>query len=123
MIEILEYPAGPKTPYLFFDGNKGIFKMEGRCIPEYAKVFFEDLNLLLDKYEKNPQEILDVTVNLEYFNTISAKELILMFKKFQNFPTKVTWCHEKKDEDMIDAGTDFEDILKTVPFTYKIVER
>lgn len=123
MIEVLEYPKGEKTPYLLFDGNKGILKIEGRCIPEFAKLFFEELNILIDKYAEKPQEILDVTINLEYFNTGSAKELMALFFKFLKFPVKITWCHEKKDEDMIDAGKDFEQILKTVLFTYQIVER
>lgn len=123
MFEILEYPEGQKTPFLFFDGNKGILKMKGKCIPEYATLFFEELNLFLDRYEKTPLEILDVTIDLEYFNTITARELINIFRKFKKFPTQITWCHEKNDTDMIDAGQDFNEILGTIPFTFKIVER
>jgi hypothetical protein len=123
MIEILEYPEGQKTPYLLFDGNKGILKIEGKCIPEYAQLFFQNLHPLIDKYAENPQEILDVTVNLSYFNSSTARELMIIFKKFLKFPTKISWLYEKKDEDMIDAGEDFQDILKIIPFTFKVIER
>lgn len=122
MIEVLEYPKGHKTPYLFFDGNKGIFKMEGRCIPEEPKIFFEELHSLLDIYEKNPQKNLDATFNLEYFNTSSARELVSLFLRLKKFPSKITWCHEKNDTDMIESGQDFEEIIRT-PFIYKIIER
>lgn len=123
MIEILEYPEGQKTPYLLFDGNKGILKIEGKCIPEYAPVFFKELHPLIDKYAENPQKILDVTINLSYFNSSTARELIIIFKKFKNFPTKITWFYEEKDEDMLDSGEDFQDILRPIPFTFKIIKR
>ena len=122
MIEILEIPKGPKTPYLFFDGNKGILNIEGRCIPEEPKTFFKELHEVLDRYEKDPKNILNITINLEYFNTASARELVTLFLRFKKFPAKITWCHEKKDQDMIESGQDFEEIMRT-PFIYKIIER
>ena len=40
VFEILEYEATPKTPHVYFNGNKGILNIEGRCIPEDASKFF-----------------------------------------------------------------------------------
>ena len=116
---ILEYPAGQKTPYLLFDGDKGTLKIEGRCIPEFAQLFFEDLNKLIDDYSSP----LSVSINLEFFNTATAKELVTLFNKFKKFPTTVNWLYEKDDEDMIGAGNDFAEIFKDIKFTYTEIER
>jgi len=122
-MEVIRYSAEDRTPYVFFDGDKGILDIEGRCVPEDAKQFFKELQKQLDIYGETPSKNLDVTINLEYFNTATAKELMAMMYKFKNFPTTVTWCHELKDQDMIDVGKDFEEILGTVPFIFKEVER
>ena len=122
-METLKYSAEDRTPYVFFDGDRGVLTMRGRCIPEDAPGFFSELNELVDKYQTDPQEILEATFDLEYFNTASAKELMRLFYKFKNFPSHVIWCHEKGDNDMIDVGKDFEDILGDVPFTFQEVER
>jgi hypothetical protein len=122
-MKFLEIEQTPKTPYILFDGRIGLLKIEGRCIPEDAKEFFKDLQESLDEYEKDPKEIFNLIVNLEYFNTTTSRELMAIFYHLPKFPSKVLWCHEKNDSDMIEIGEDFEQILKTVPFTFQIIER
>lgn len=122
-MKFLEIEQTSKTPYILFDGRIGLLKIEGRCIPEDAKGFFKDLQESLDEYDKDPKEIFNFIINLEYFNTVTARELMNIFYHLQKFPSKVLWCHEKKDSDMIEAGQDFQEILKTVPFEFKIIER
>jgi len=122
-MKFLEIEQTPKTPHIFFDGRIGLLKIEGRSILEDAKDFYKDLQESLDEYEKDPKEMFNLIINLEYFNTASARELMKIFNHLPKFPSKVLWCHEKKDPDMIEAGHDFEQILKTVPFEFKIIER
>jgi hypothetical protein len=122
-MKFLEIEQTPKTPYILFDGRLGILKIEGRCIPEDAIEFFKDLQESLGEYEKDPKEILNLIINLEYFNTATARELMGIFRHLSNVNSKVIWCHEIKDTDMVEAGQDFEQLFKTIPFTFKVIER
>ena len=62
IFEILEYEATPKTPHVYFNGNKGILNIEGRCIPEDASKFFEELHSFLDRYQISKLSIKDVCI-------------------------------------------------------------
>jgi hypothetical protein len=65
---------------------------------------------------------LNLTINLEYFNTKTAKLMIRMLdilKKViaSGFKVYVTWIYEDGDEDMKDAGSDYEELTK-LKFTF-----
>ena len=112
IFEILEYEATPKTPHVYFNGNKGILNIEGRCIPEDASKFFEELHSFFDRYRKSPNYLLKMSVYLEYFNTASARELMKLFRRLEEFPSEIAWYYDKGDIDMLEAGNDFYEILQ-----------
>ena len=64
-------------------------------------------------------------MQLEYFNTSSSKCILDVFKKLENLHNKsvaevvINWYYEEDDEDMLEAGEDYQSILK-LPF--KMVE-
>jgi hypothetical protein len=63
-------------------------------------------------------------VKLEYFNTSSSKCILDIFKRLQEIiknggNVDVTWMYEKDDEDMMEAGQDYQTIVG-IPF--KMVE-
>jgi hypothetical protein len=119
MDEIIKQ-ATPKTPYIHLS-NTGRMEFKGRSIPENSLDFYNPLNAWLDEYIKNPAENSEVHVQLEYFNTASSKCLLDFFKRLEAITSKVTihWYYEQDDEDMLEAGEDYEAIIN-VPF--KMIE-
>ncbi|MBL4625712.1 MAG: DUF1987 domain-containing protein, partial [Flavobacteriales bacterium] len=66
-----------------------------------------------------------VIIQLEYFNTSSSKCILDVFKKLEaihnsgNSSILINWHYEEDDEDMLEAGEDYQAIIN-VPF--KMVE-
>lgn len=112
--------GSPKTPTVHFDSNEGIFKLEGRSIPENSVEFYKPLVDWLDKYRESPLPKTTVEVKLEYFNTSSSKCILDVFKKLELIhksknEVEIKWYYEEDDEDMLEAGEDYESIIR-VPF-------
>lgn len=110
----------PKTPTVHFDSSEGAFKLEGRSIPENSVEFYKPLVDWLDQYRENPLPKTTVEVKLEYFNTSSSKCILDVFKKLEMIhkaknDVEIKWYYEEDDEDMLEAGEDYESIIR-VPF-------
>ncbi len=124
-LKILEIKATNKTPYIKFDPNMGVLELRGRSIPENAVDFYKPLVEWLDKYAQDPKDKTEVNVQLEYFNTSSSKCILDVFKKLEDINKKpgkevvINWYYEEDDEDMLEAGEDYQSILK-IPF--KMIE-
>jgi len=114
----------PKTPSVKFDPEKGVIEIKGRSIPENSIEFYKPLVDWLEYYSKNPLKKTLVNVQLEYFNTSSSKCILDVFKKLEaihkaNNDVTINWFYEEDDEDMLEAGEDYESIIR-VPF--KMIE-
>lgn len=114
----------PKTPLVKFIPEKGIIEIKGRSIPENSIEFYKPLVDWLDSYSKAPLAKTLVNVQLEYFNTSSSKCILDVFKKLEsihksNHEVQINWYYEEDDEDMLEAGEDYESIIR-VPF--KMIE-
>jgi len=110
----------PKTPTVHFDAGQGVFKLEGRSIPENSVEFYKPLVDWLDQYKEKPLPKTTVEVKLEYFNTSSSKCILDVFKKLEMIhkaknDVEIKWYYEEDDEDMLEAGEDYESIIR-VPF-------
>ena len=113
-----------KTPDIYFDSNKGIVEIEGRSIPENSIEFYKPLVDWLDGYADTPASKTEVNIKLEYFNTSSSKCILDVFKKLETIyknssEVVINWYYEEDDEDMLEAGEDYQSILK-IPF--KMIE-
>ncbi len=114
----------PKTPTIRFDSRAGIFEIKGRSIPENSVEFYKPLNEWLDGYMQGPLDKTVVNIRLEYFNTSSSKCILDVFKRLEaihrsKHDVEINWFYEEDDEDMLEAGEDYDSIIK-VPF--KMVE-
>lgn len=114
----------PKTPTIRFDVSEGIFEIKGRSIPENSVEFYKPLIDWLDDYKETPLDKTVVNIRLEYFNTSSSKCILDVFKKLEAIhkaknDVVVNWFYEEDDEDMLEAGEDYESIIR-VPF--KMIE-
>lgn len=107
------------------DGNLII---RGRSIHEDVTDFFKPIEAWIDEYIKTPASVTYFDINLEYFNSASAKVLINLFEKISHVQLKhkkfvFNWYYEDGDEDIYERGEYFASILE-VPFNYiKISER
>jgi hypothetical protein len=110
----------PKTPTISFDLASGVLEIKGRSIPENSIEFYKPLVDALDKYAGSPKSATNVNIQLEYFNTSSSKCILDVFKKLENINKNgsavvINWHYEEDDEDMLEAGEDYQAIIN-VPF-------
>ena len=113
-----------KTPKITFNEEDGLLELKGRSIPENSIEFYKPLVDALDDYSKNPKNLTRVNIHLEYFNTSSSKCILDIFKKLEAIKNagndvNINWYYEEDDEDMLEAGEDYQAIIK-VPF--KMIE-
>jgi hypothetical protein len=123
-MEPINIEGSPKTPSIKFDVEKGILEIRGRSIPENSIEFYKPLVDWLDDYAKEPLKKTQVNIHLEYFNTSSSKCILDVFKKLEAIhkaknDVVIFWYYEEDDEDMLEAGEDYESIIR-IPF--KMVE-
>lgn len=113
--------ATPKTPSVRFSVEEGHLEIKGRSIPENSLDFYKPLIDWVDRFKDAASAEVNVHIQLEYFNTSSSKCLLDLFKRLEAFKNKVTvhWYYEQDDEDMLEAGEDYEAII-SVPF--KMIE-
>lgn len=124
IIENILREGSAKTPAVSFDSTSGILELKGRSIPENSVEFYKPLNDWIDTYSSSPKEKTVVDIKLEYFNTSSSKCILDLFKKLERISQKgtevhVNWYFEQDDEDMEEAGEDYQAIIK-LPF--KMIE-
>ncbi|HAN78108.1 MAG TPA: nuclear pore complex subunit [Bacteroidales bacterium] len=113
-----------KTPTVNFNAEEGLIEIKGRSIPENSIEFYKPLVDWLDKYAATPASKTTVKIQLEYFNTSSSKCILDVFKKLEAVQRStesvlINWYYEEDDEDMLEAGEDYQSILK-IPF--KMIE-
>ncbi len=123
-METIVREGTPKTPYVRLDGEKGIIEIKGRSIPENSIEFYKPLIDWLEEYGDIALEETVVNVQLEYFNTSSSKCILDIFKKLEvifkkGCKVEVNWYYEEDDEDMFEAGEDYQSIIN-IPF--KMIE-
>ena len=115
----------PKTPSISFDLAAGVLEIKGRSIPENSIEFYKPLVDSLDKYASSPKGQTNVNIQLEYFNTSSSKCILDVFKKLEAIhksgsAVTINWHYEEDDEDMLEAGEDYQAIIN-VPFKMQMI--
>jgi len=118
-MEPIKIEGSPKTPTVNFEAS-GKIEIKGRSIPENSNEFYKPLIDWLDQYLTNPAKMTNVDVQLEYFNTSSSKCILDVLKKLEAIykagnEVVINWHYEEDDEDMLEAGEDYQSIIK-VPF-------
>ncbi len=113
-----------KTPDVTFNAETDVIQIEGKSIPENSIEFYKPLVDWIEEYGTSPKEKTEVNIKLEYFNTSSSKCILDVFKKLETIfkdekDVVINWYYEEDDEDMLEAGEDYQSILK-IPF--KMIE-
>jgi hypothetical protein len=118
-MEPIKIEGSPKTPTVNFEAS-GKIEIKGRSIPENSIEFYKPLIDWLDQYLTSPAKLTNVNVQLVYFNTSSSKCILDVLKKLEAIykagnEVVINWHYEEDDEDMLEAGEDYQSIIK-VPF-------
>lgn len=114
-------------PTINCDAVKGLIEIKGKStIANPLTEIYNSVFDWLEKYQENYQPETVVNIQLEYFNTSSSKCLLDIFKMLQTIHLEnedanvtINWYYEKDDEDMLEAGQDYQDMVK-MPFRIKI---
>lgn len=115
------------TPSIKFDPTLGMLEIKGRSIPENSVEFYLPLFAVLDEYVAKPRKKIDVNIQLEYYNSSSSVCILNVLKKLEALhklgtPVNISWLYEEEDEDTLNAGKNFQEIIH-IPFTMiKVVE-
>ena len=123
-MDIISIEGTQKTPTINFDHSAGVVEIKGRSIPENSIEFYKPLVEWLEDYQAEAKDLTNVNIQLEYFNTSSSKCILDVFKKLESLHKAgneviINWHYEEDDEDMLEAGEDYQSIIK-VPF--KMIE-
>ena len=110
-----------KSPEIILD-PEGHIKIRGRSIHENVAEFFEPVGKWISDYVNNPADLTCVDVNLEYFNSASAKIFITLFQRITMVTLKhkkyrFNWYYEDGDDDILERGEYFATVLD-VPITF-----
>ena len=103
-------------PHILFDKSKGELLIEGRSMPEDAYSFFEPILDWLEEYIQAPAENTICTINLDYFNSGSVKQVFTILCMLEDIletsqKVSVNWTYEKGDELMQSKGIEFNKFL------------
>ncbi len=120
-MEELRISATKNTPDVLLN-PEGVIRIRGRSIHENVPEFFGPIENWVSEYIKNPAEITYVDLNLEYFNSASAKVFIHLMQKVTYVALKdkkfvFNWYFEDGDEDILERGEYFSSVLD-VPFNF-----
>ena len=114
-MEELRISATKNTPEIILN-PEGIILIKGRSIHENVTDFFEPVEDWISAYITVPAEITSVDMNLEYFNSASAKVFIHILQKITYVTLKhknfiFNWYYEEGDDDILERGEYFASVL------------
>lgn len=111
------------SPQIRFLPEEGLLELRGRSSPEHPLLLYQPLIEKLDQYVNNGSPQLVINFELDYFNTSSSKCIYEILKKAGQMnemgsSLTVNWYYEEDDEDMMEQGEDFSDLLE-IAFNFK----
>ncbi len=117
-----ELKETPTTPYICFDSETGVMRIDGRSIPENVIDFYHPIIKWIDEYSQNPCDETVIHLKFEYFNTSSSKSIFDIMKKMEKISIEsgkkvtINWYYEGDDEDIYFAGNDYKALISKVDF-------
>lgn len=118
---ILHIEGGTSRPTVLFNSSTGQFRLLGRSILENSIAFYEPIVRWIESYIRKPASLTEFHMELEYFNTSTSKYILQIMQLFESLcdcgcNVVIVWYYA--DEDMLELGNDYQQIVK-VPFEYR----
>ncbi|MFO8066253.1 MAG: SiaC family regulatory phosphoprotein [Bacteroidales bacterium] len=106
------------TPEVLLDLNDNgcLIKLSGRSLPEDSRNFYSPIMDWLIKYSNSELINTKIIFQFEYINSSSSKLLLELLDLIRQIFSKgkedllfIEWRYLEDDDDMLEAGQDFED--------------
>lgn len=118
--------ASEETPGINFDKENNKFLIFGKSFPEEARRFFDPVFYWLLEYVKEPNEETKFEIRLEYYNSATSTMLLELFyilekiisDKHKNIT--IIWNYLDEDEDMLDVGKEYSEMIP-IPFEFAAI--
>lgn len=115
MIDLI-LESTPTTPYVRIDSHVGHIVFSGKSSPANSLGFYYPLLNKIKTLFQDKKEPIRVDLSFKYFNTSSSKCLFDLFKVLKGFQKQgkiliINWYYEEDDDDMLETGEDYADIL------------
>jgi hypothetical protein len=104
------------TPRILLDADRKLIDIKGKAIQEPTNQVLDEVCKWIDKNQISFSDGGSVNIYMEYFNTIASKQLLDIFKRVESLsrkgkPITINWAHEEDDEDLLEAGEDYQAII------------
>ena len=117
-MESLSIIGSNSTPEVNFNTD-GKLSLAGRSLPEDVELFYAPLEKWMMTLDA--EEVL-FDINLEYFNSSSSKKILDLLKvldaNMKVETIEITWHYEEGDDDCLESGQIFEELLMRSSFKY-----
>ncbi len=103
-----------QMPNIELDPDSGLLTFSGQCYMENADKFFKPVFDWLENYLSTPQRSIVFEMQMDYFNTSSAKCLWEIFIRLERYSKNqqgqviVRWHFEEEDENTWELFEDFK---------------
>ena len=121
-METLLIDGTEETPQVEFNTETSVYSISGRSLPEDATKFYDQLVDWVKSFSEKPKSEFALNINLDYFNSSSAKQLVELMILLEaldkkDCKVKIIWLYEEEDELMETRGKEIESIID-LPFTF-----
>ncbi len=97
---------------------KGYIKISGKSRMEDASSYYKGAHEWLTEYYKESSDSITVEMNLSYFNSSSAKQLLKLLMDIDSHGSgKVIWIYPANNDTLLERGQELE-IMLDLPFEY-----
>jgi hypothetical protein len=109
------------TPEIYFHKN-GNLEISGKVIPDLEIDFWTPLKDWINDYVQKPAAKTILRLQIDCLNTSSSREILELLYKLNDlndrgFQVSVYWIYNYSDLDMLEAGRDYEQMVK-IPFVF-----
>lgn len=126
-MEPLIIAATDESPGVSFDQDLGKFLIFGKSFPEDVKRFFDPILFWLEEYAKSPNKETNFEFRLEYYNSATSTmilDILYLLERIaevEEKKVKVIWHYLELDDDMLDTGKEYADMVR-IPFEFNLIK-
>lgn len=105
-----------QTPKITLDLKNLVFLIEGNSRPENADEFYQPIFSWIKENQKELGQMKKIEFNFDlfYYNSATAKQFVGLLSELyllNNDNTTIHWYYEKDDEELLEAGKEFKEII------------
>lgn len=105
------------TPEIILDQEGNQFEISGKSLPEDASAFYSSVIEWMKEYSESPNDETVFKINLEYFNSTSAKyvfNILMLMETISNSgkQVKIDWLYKDGDELMESKGEEIKSMIE-----------